>query len=230
MQAISVNRILPLLMILIFSCKDQKKEVNIPFQDTKEEAYSYEIYSQLINGHKYLDYVGLLPPPPPKFTEEFTEEDFWKEHDSLKMIFKDSILKVAISPVLFNLGKEEVDQPIKKGVPKELYEKLGEINEVNLDLDKLSYDKNRIGLSLLDTIRNTEKWKNRFKASNVILSYSRVAFSRDYNEALVVEGVTSSKVDGFSTMIHLKRENGKWVSASPMNKGTKLMYKTLNLN
>lgn len=81
----SIQKVVCIITIFV-SCKG-----NEPKGETKEnileDRYSYEIYSKLVKSHKYLDYVNLIPPPPQEYTIDFTEEDFWRQRDSLIVLY-----------------------------------------------------------------------------------------------------------------------------------------------
>ncbi|UJH69114.1 hypothetical protein [Allomuricauda sp. SCSIO 65647] len=218
------------LAFFLVSCGDK----NLNKEKTAaalEERNSHEIYSLLINNHEYFDYVGLLPPPPATFTEDFTEKDFWRLRDSLKAIHQDSLLRIAIYPEFFHTDpKDNTQSTIKDSTFSNLYEKLVHFKRSTIDISKLTYDENRIKLSLLDTIRNNDKWKRRFKNNHIILSFSRVAFSENFDKALVVSGVTISKYDGFSSTIRLKKEDGKWKVLDSLQDDVRVMYDLIMKN
>jgi|GEM_PF-4618173 len=211
-----------LFILFLASCKgnNPKREVK---ENILEDKYSYEIYSKLVKTYKYLDYVHLIPPPPQEYTIDFTEEDFLKQRDSLIALHKDSLLKIAVYPILFKIEDNEKTN-LKDTVFMKLYKRLKKIREAPIDISKIGYDKNKIRLSLLDTLRNDKNWENRFKTNDIILSFSRVVFTDDFTRALLVSGVTTSKVDAFSSVIQLRRERGTWIGVNNLDKKTSAIY------
>ncbi|WP_282159629.1 hypothetical protein [Ulvibacterium marinum] len=79
----------------------------------------------------------------------------------------------------------------------------------------------------MDTSRNDKKWENRFKTNDIILSFSRVVFNNDFTKALLVSGVTTSKVDAFSSVVQLEREGETWKGVNNLDKKTSDMFDLL---
>ncbi|WP_350285558.1 hypothetical protein [uncultured Croceitalea sp.] len=96
------------LILFVLSCKHDTQGILSNSQIKKN--LSYEIYNQLINELRYIDYAGTFPPPPKRFTASFTEKDFWAEHDSIVTGYKDSVLKIALNPILFIPNEHNIDK------------------------------------------------------------------------------------------------------------------------
>jgi len=189
---IVIKRIFLLLLVSLYSCSIQKTN----------ETESYELISMLINR-----YAIPIPEPPPI---SLSEVEFNKRLDSIKKgmsikTYTDEEFIVYLKPI----------------------SKIGEIhNNVN-DSTEIYSLSNKIysSIKFLDTsriaVRKNIKFYNKkalssddFKDIDIVLSFSEILFSPEYDKAILKLGISRGKLSGFNSLIICKKINGKWVILS----------------
>ncbi len=185
-----------------------------------ERQHNYDVMYTLYNNitvKKMVDFAFPAPPPYSSINIDSILESY-KEKDTTKMI--NSLIKrngkliVAIdsvleSPYLSDIKKEYIQECLKLNF-EEVY-----ISFENLH-KKLSVDVSQIQMndySFIIPYRNYYKDLKRkgYEKFNMSLKFSRIAYNKNYTKAIVIMGAGFGKLNGFSAMYFLEKENSKWI-------------------
>lgn len=196
-----------IIAFLLFSCEEKQQE-----KDVREEN-TYQITSYLVNKFREPPLLAPAFPPPPK-----GKEYIYTTRDSLTSYMysvNEFIRKktIAFLPKTFTLDKEYRKKKIK--TIKECTNDKQLIKSFLKSERGIKIDINKVGNSKKDSlIYYTEKHKKMlgrgFNEIDMLLSFSNITFNKDYTKALLVVGVTFERLNGFSTLIYLEKENYHW--------------------
>jgi hypothetical protein len=201
------NKIFKILVFILFSsiCYSCKCDNN------KEEENTYQVLSFLTNEFtaNSRKLIFSFPPPPngAKLKYQFSIKDslFLYKQFYEKMI-KQKV--VALNPKMFGIDEEyffkencDVNQKLLKS-----FFSLKKSKKV--DLTKIVLYKKD---SLIYYTNNHEKKQTKgFDEIDICLNFSRINFSKNYKEAILILGISYGKLNGFSTLYLLEKINKKW--------------------
>lgn len=200
-----IINIIGISLIFLFSdCESKVKNC--------ENQETYSILSLLISEN-----TGTMAPsiPPPTPLNLLSDSLYLKKRDSVIEMMKTEVWKnkrniVAIDPYLFCSNRPiTLDSEFSENYTP-LLEKFKSLKEVvNIDIEKIIPTRGNtfIKLSSPKELQKLENW-NKF---NEIFNCSRIVFNRDCTRALAIIGITRSKLDGYSSLVLLKKINGNWV-------------------
>ncbi|AOW20537.1 hypothetical protein [Urechidicola croceus] len=196
MSFLGKNICVLLTISLFFSCK--KKE-NI------EEKHTYEIISLIYNNSS----SPMMPPPAPLPSEGLiTKEDsIYFQNYRKQLIEKKQI--IAIEPKL----EKPRNKKVKVHTDCKDYE--------NLLLKYYLIDKESpIEISKIVKVRKDsilyfkEEMINRdrkeFENFDILLSFSQIAFNKEYDKAIIATSRSTSRVAGGGSLVFLEHKDGHW--------------------
>ncbi|WP_408026642.1 hypothetical protein [Tenacibaculum litoreum] len=175
-----------------------------------EEENTYQIIGLLLSDLRGSTVLPPgFPPPPGEDIYEFTTRDSLRRY---KYFYKQTVRKkiIAFLPQIYASEKKNELQTINKCTNDKALINLFLESEKNIKIDI-----NKVGNSKKDSlIYYTEKHKKMlgrgFNEIDMLLSFSNITFNKDYTRALLVVGVTFERLNGFSTLIYLEKENYHW--------------------
>ena len=183
-QSIATRIILVLLISnTFFSCNDYTQKYD-------EINHTHEVINTLVDK-----FTKPIPAPP-------NEEKNINPNSS-----QNKILKVGINPIMQPIG---VDYSLKI---KEILSDIGfkiEIDhskEKNLKLSLESLKKEGKYLTI-GYFKGNEK--DIYDKIDFLYSFSTINFNEDYTKAVLILGVSRSKLSGFADLIVLKKVNNQW--------------------
>jgi len=185
--------VLLLLSILAFpSCN---KENSVSKIDQRYAIYS--IVTAEISNFK--------PPPPPI---DISGEDLVKfrnqakkYHDSIRKT--DVVIGVSQGTFIFSEQRNAPDFPDSKILIK----KLNEVKiKSKIDLSRIKSQNNRKLIPITKT--GVEVYEN--KKFDWLITFSEVVFNDKMDKALVASGIGIGRLSGYSNLIFLTKNNGKW--------------------
>ncbi|WP_188597635.1 hypothetical protein [Polaribacter pacificus] len=190
-----------LMIFLLFSCKDNNDD-----ELTKENTYqvinflSQSLIENTINAPTF-------PPPPNGKTYTFTIEDSLRVYKKFYMDFRKK-KTVAINSILF-LNKKRKQFNNGCSIDNKLLDDYFSMDvETKINVNKLSLSKNNNVLPYDDMPKNI--FKNKFEEIDLILNFSKIKFNKKYNKAIITVAATRDKLNGFTALIYLEKENYHW--------------------
>tara|TARA_R110000796_G_scaffold41772_4_gene103658 strand:- start:276528 stop:277124 length:597 start_codon:yes stop_codon:yes gene_type:complete len=186
-----IKIIIPLVYLFSIGCKDISK--------SNEDIETHAIVSLLID--KYAK--PIVPPPSPNLSDS----TFNAKSDSIKKILenKDYLnlpLIVCIDTIL---------TPFRGKI-----EDISNFNTILTKLDKLESNKilniNKIEPTRKVQIHSFNTNVDDFKKNEIdmILSFSNIAYNENITEAALIFGLSRGRLSGFTSLIILKKNKGKW--------------------
>ena len=186
-----------LILFLLNSCCQNKNNT--------EEENTYQIVTLLVNGYK--KYIVLSPSFPPPLLSKM------KIQDSLliyKYFIQQSLKKktIALTNKMFAI-KETHSFRDKCEIDKEIVEKLNTLTKSkSLNIEKVTlYGKDTL-IQYKEEFKKSS-WKGFYKM-DLLLSFSRISFNKQFNKAIMIVGATKGHLNGFSTLVYLEKENYVW--------------------
>ena|SRR5690606_4744107 len=179
-----------ILFLFYFSCSDKNRIENIE---------SFNIMSVLIDNLA----KPIIPPPEPNLSDiEFknksdslyktvTDNEF---HEKEFVIYIDTIKKIRS----IDLNNSKYSNLIQKLVKLEQFE--------NIDPAKIKTIKNIKVHQYKVSSPNNIDWNE----TDMVISFSKVAFNSNYTEASIVVGVTRGRLNGYSFLAILKKSENGW--------------------
>lgn len=206
LKAMNVNnRVLKILIFILlsffyYSCKNK---------NNKEEKNTYQILSLLTNEFtSYTEKIIFTLPPAPNGVK--TNYNFSKK-DSLflyRRFYEETIKQkvIAIEPKMFEINK---NYNFKEdcNTNEKLLQNFNKLNESkNININKIDFYGNNSLVYYTDKNKQTKG----FDEIDIYLNYSRICFSKNYEKAILIVGVSFAKLNGFSTLYFLEKINEKW--------------------
>ncbi len=200
------------MLLILFGCKKEKSFK----METK-----YEVLQTLYN-YTTKNYINILAfpvsPPNPKIRfdslQKILERDRQIIKDTIRIvnsyIKKEGRLIVCIDKTQkpgINLSKRKIPCLTKEF--KNLFYKFIQTKEIQtLDLTKIKDNKYSVITSYHDYY---PKMSNKgFEKCDMVLTFSRIAINKEENKAIAIMGTNFGKLNGFSALFLLEKENGNW--------------------
>ncbi|CAM1349700.1 hypothetical protein [Tenacibaculum halocynthiae] len=201
----NVNKFIKYLFLInitfFISCKDSN------FQEKEEESV-YQIVSYLtdnLRGSIVLD--PSFPPTPDGSEYNHTTQDslrsykyFYKQTIRKKTIAFTSEMFVPMNKADFNSNCFKEEKLLSSLFSKKETRKI-EINKIT------SFKKDSL---IYYTDKHKKMLGRGFIEIDMLLSFSRISFNKDYSKAFLIVGVTYEKLNSFTTLIYLEKKYGVW--------------------
>jgi hypothetical protein len=194
-----------LIVLALVSCKNNIKK--------QENENTYQVISILYNKLAKPIELFFPPPPPDKSDHVFTSKDSVRI-DSLHKEIENERAKrkfiVAVYPLL---------NPYRKGHHKYFMQDCSEFNNV---MDKLLEIKDSLKIDIDKIIKKRNdsiiyfkegliiKGRRDYETFDILISFSRIAFNKDYTKAVVVGSLNHSTIAGASILYFLEKNDDKW--------------------
>lgn len=191
------------ILFLVISCS-KKESIKLI-----EEENTYQIISYLVDDYKkYLVLSSSFPPPPIIGREKFKTQDSLNIY---KYFIQQSLKKknIAVNKKLFRVEEKSSFRGKCDIVDDQLLEKFNNLKEnKKLDVEKVTmYGKDTL-------IQYKEEFKklpwSGFNEIDLLLNFSRIAFNKEYNKAIIIVGAAKGRLNGVSTLLYLEKENYVW--------------------
>jgi hypothetical protein len=205
-----------ILAFLFFSCKKENIISN-------EEENTYKVLSVLYNDLTRQEIIySAFPAPPPNpniswdSINKNMELDRKIEKDTLKiiddLIKKNGRLIVAINSTLFVPYTDDFKNEHFKDYLDNYRELFYSFKKIK---DSLLIDVSKIPINKYSYILPYQEYyskmpKRGYDKYDINLNFSRIAFNKKNNKAIVIMGVGFGKLNGFSAMYFLEKTKGKW--------------------
>lgn len=206
--------ILPLLLFL--NCKERQKE--------GKEA-KYEVVQTLYNYiTKYHTHILAFPPStiPPKPSSDIDLDSLYKKNEEERQVVKDTT-KI-VNSYIKRRGRRVVcvdknQKPSiglsKRNIPcitknfDSLYNDFIKIKGTQtLDLTRIKDNRYSVIIPYHDYY--PEMSNKGFDKCDMILTFSRIAFNEEENKAIVIMATNFGRLNGFSALYFLEKENYHW--------------------
>lgn len=190
-----------------FSCQNKNER-------EKYQENLYSVLNTLVHDSKeFLKIIIATPPPPPSNSSYNNKIQYLSEKDSLGVLtyfYRESSKRkvISIESNLFGI-RDEYN-----------FRNICNINKDLLDLFNSKKEDEKIDISKItdfnkDTIIQFKKDYRNLpliggKKIDLLLNFSRIAFNKDYNKAIVILGELKGHLDGHSSLIYLEKENYHW--------------------
>lgn len=203
-----------LFLLIFFSCKKKENEIKNTYQIISL------IYTDILNS---LDTPVPLPGPPPKLEGNFSQ-NYLDSIDlaylkltkkliskSVKKGFKNIRKKIAICPKLNNLNNLNFQFNEKHQKFKILFDNYKSTKEIeNIDISKIYTNRNDSIIYYRDSLLNKES--REFYKFDALISFSRIIFNKNYNNAIIICSLSLSKLASASSIYFLeKTKNDRWI-------------------
>ena len=182
------------LCFYLFSCKEVKNN---------ELDYTYEILSLLTNN--FVETIVLKPNFPPFIMNENNHTMLVK--DSLKAykhFYEETIREkvIGVTPKLIGI-KRGVSFEDSCFVNKDLMNSFNELKETKkINLNKIIVYQEK-SILLLKEI-------NDLSTTDIIIQFSRIAFNKEFNNAVIIVNGTYAKLDSVTILYYLEKKNERW--------------------
>ncbi|APG65580.1 hypothetical protein LPB136_09495 [Tenacibaculum todarodis] len=191
-----------ILVVIFFSC--QKEKIR-----NYEEENTYQIVTSLLDEYKsYIVLPPMLTRPPGAKNQKLTIQDslwIYKYHYN-QLINKKTI---AVNKNIFGVEKNYSFRGKCSIVDDKLLEKFNSLKEnKKIDVSKVTiYGKDTL-------IQYKEEFKklpwSGFNKMDLLLNFSRIAFNKEYNKAIIIVGASKGRLNGVSTLLYLEKVNYVW--------------------
>jgi hypothetical protein len=191
------------LFNLYYSCKYNNNK--------DEEENTYQILSLLLNEYtansKKLTFT--IPPPPNGTKSKYN----FSVKDSLslyKRFYEETIKQkvIALESKMFEMNEKYYFKEDCNVNQKLLQSFFNLKHSKNINLDKIVLHKKD---SLIYYTDNHRKMQTRgFDEIDICLNFSRISFDRNHKQAILILGISYSKLNGFSAMYFLEKRKGNW--------------------
>tara|TARA_R110002051_G_scaffold73135_2_gene132717 strand:- start:14935 stop:15561 length:627 start_codon:yes stop_codon:yes gene_type:complete len=191
---IVIKKVIYVLLIFLVSCNQK---------NTKKVTETNSIISYLVTVLAQ----PVIPPP----SSDISNIEFEKKSDSIHELISSE--KWLNQP--FTLWVDSTMRPLKKKLSKItfnsnyniLFEKLNSLNEPEI-FHIYNIEKND-QITIVNQI-NDSLGKTDWKKIDMKLSFSRIAFSDNYNNAILIVYVTRGKLNGYSELLILEKNDNTW--------------------
>jgi hypothetical protein len=192
MNVIKFNRIIVVSIILLsYSC-DSKQNI--------EDENSFQIVNLLVNYYSKSNVLQpSFPPPPDNLKYSYSTEDSLRIY---KHFHEETIRKklINISEKMFAV-KEKFDFENICNEDVQLLNSMYSLEEKSFDFSGIVLTNSNSFLSQ----------KNKINEIDIKINFSRIAFNKTYDKAMLVLGINFGKFNGFSTLIYLEKDKYRWV-------------------
>jgi hypothetical protein len=201
------NKILKIFVFILlcgfyYSCK---------CDNNKEEENTYQVLNLLTNEFTANSKKIILTLPPPPNGTKLKYKFSIKDSLSLYKQFYEEALKqkvIALQPKMFGIDKQYSFKKDCNVNPKLLQSFSNLKDSKNIDLNKIVLYKNNSVIYYTDNHR--KMYDKGFGEIDICLNFSRIIFSKDYKDAILILGISYGKLNGFSTLYRLEKTNQKW--------------------
>ncbi len=184
-----------------------------------EKEHNYDVI-EVLNNHavreKMIFYSFPVPPPNLSlYNDSIFKGNLNKDtiQSFQKLIKKNGKLIVAIDTVLepsfvSHIKNNYLNNCLDKGF-KKLYTSFKNLKDT-LNIDVLKIYPNAYSYIIPNRIHYREMPRGGFEKFNILLKFSRIAFNKKYNKAIVMMAVKFGKLNGFSTIYFLEKKEEMW--------------------
>lgn len=193
------------LVLIVFSC--QKKDERKLIKENTFQIVSF-LMDSLVDGSVNLP---NFPPPPNEKNYIFSIKDSLRNY---KHFYTETIRqkKVAVKPTFFSLKKDKIS--FNNNCKIDITELLSDSSMLNSSLDSIDIKKLTLRSKSI-IIPYNDVFKNDigkgFSRVDLIFNFSKIIYNKNFNKAIIIVGVSTGKLSGFSTLIYLEKENYHWV-------------------
>lgn len=201
------NRVLKVLLFIIlynfcYSCR---------FDNNIEKKNTYQVLNLLINefttNPKKITFN--IPPPPngAKLKYKLSVKDSLLLY---KQFYEETLRQkiIALEPNMFGIDEQYNFKKSCNVNSKLLQSFISLKNTKKIDLNKIISRKNDSLIYYTETYE--KRYDKGFNEIDIYLNFSRISFSKNYKEAILILGISYDKLDGFSALYLLKKINKKW--------------------